>query len=124
MRRPRLRGMQLALALFAAQAGVGAVLAGVWQLSRGGRSGAAALYGALIAVVPGFYFAWRLLRHGTNASPRRVAGSLYLGELGKLALTVAMFLFAAVVFGDQFLPVLTAYVACLSCYWLAMIVNR
>jgi ATP synthase protein I len=116
--------MQLALALFAAQAFVGAVLAGAWQVSRGGYSGAAALYGALIAVVPGFYFAWRLLRYGTNASPRRVARALYMGELGKLALTVAMFVYAAVTFGDQFLPVLTAYVACLSCYWLAMIVNR
>lgn len=116
--------MQLALALFAAQILVGAALAGAWQASRGGYSGAAALYGALIAVVPGFYFAWRLLRHGTNAPPSRVAGSLYLGELGKLALTVAMFLYAAVAFGDQFLPVLTAYVACLGCYWLALIVNR
>lgn len=124
MKRPRLRGMQLALALFAAQAGVGAALAGAWQISRGGMSGTAALYGALIAVVPGLYFAWRLLPHGADASPRRVASSLYLGELGKLALTVAMFLFAAVKFGDQFLPVLTAYVACLSCYWLALVVNR
>lgn len=124
MKRPRLRGMQLALALFAAQAVIGAALAGAWQVSRGGSSGVAALYGALIAVVPGLYFAWRLLHYGKNAPPGRLARSLYLGELGKLALTVAMFLFAAVIFGDQFLPVLTAYVACLSCYWLAMIVNR
>lgn len=124
MKRPRLRGMQLALALFAAQAFIGVALAGAWQFSRGGQSGVAALYGALIAVVPGFYFAWRLLRYGKNASPKRIARSLYLGELGKLTLTVVMFLFAAMVFGDQFLPLLTAYVACLSCYWLAMIVNR
>lgn len=124
MKRPRLRGMQLALALFAAQAVIGAALAGAWQVSRGGQSGMAALYGALIAVVPGFYFAWRLLHYGKNASPKRIARSLYLGELGKLALTVAMFLFAAMFFGDQFLPLLTTYAACLSCYWLAMIVNR
>lgn len=116
--------MHLALALFAAQAGVGATLAAAWQAAAGGYSGAAALYGALIAVVPGFYFAWRLLRYGTNAPAKRVARALYLGELGKLVLTVAMFLLAAVAFGEQFLPVLTTYVACLSCYWLAMIVNR
>lgn len=124
MRRPRLRGMQLALALFTAQAGVGAALAAVWQVARGGSSGAAALLGALIAVVPGLYFARRLLRYGTDASPKRVARSLYLGELGKLALTAAMFLVAALAFGEHFLPVLTTYVACLGCYWLAMIVNR
>lgn len=124
MRRPRLRGMKLALALFAAQAGIGSILAAAWQATRGGFSGAAALYGALIAVVPGFYFARRLLQHGSDASPKQVARSLYLGEMGKLAITAAMFLVAAIAFGSQFLPVLTTYVACLSCYWLAMIVNR
>lgn len=116
--------MRLALALFSAQLVVGSTAAVVWAAAHGARSGAAALYGALIAVVPGFYFALQFLWQPSDASVRRMAWSLYLGEVGKLALTIALFTGGAIWFGDRFLPLLTTYMACLVCYWLAMIANR
>jgi len=114
----------MALALFAAQALVGGSLAIAWQAGRGGRSGAAALLGTLIAVVPGLFFAWRLLGQRPGASTKHIARAMILGEAGKLALTAALFLLAAVWFGREFVPVLTTYMACLVCYWLALVGNR
>lgn len=124
MKRLRLQGMRLALALLATQLFVGSAAAVAWQAATGGRHGLAALYGALIAVVPGFYFALQLLWQPAGASPRRIARSLYIGECGKLALTIALFIGGVRWFGTEFLPLLTTYMACLACYWLAMVVNR
>lgn len=121
--RPRLRGKRLALALFAAQSMVGGTAGLAWYAAQSGRSGVAALYGALIAVVPGLYFALQLLWQPDDASPKRMARALYLGEFGKLALTAALFAGGAIWFGPQFVPLLTTYMACLACYWLAMVAN-
>ncbi|MEQ8797795.1 MAG: ATP synthase subunit I [Salinisphaeraceae bacterium] len=124
MKRLRLRGMRLALGVFAAQAVVGLTAALIWQMARGGWNGWAALYGAVVAVVPGLFFAWVTLRHPADADPKRVARSLYIGEAGKLALTIALFTIGALEFGAQFLALLSTYAICLAVYLLAMAVNR
>lgn len=124
MKRLRLRGMRLALGVFAAQTVVGSTAALSWQMTRGGLNGWAALYGAAVAVVPGLFFAWITLRHPADADPKRVVRSLYIGEAGKLVLTIALFTIGVIGFGAQFLALLSTYAVCLACYWLAMAVNR
>ena len=124
MKRLRLRGMRLAYAVFATQVFVGMIAAGGWTLGQGADSGLAPLYGIVIAVVPGFFFALRLLWQPAGASPRHIARSLYIGEFGKLALTICLFYGGVVWFGANFLPLLSTFAVCLACYLLVMAVNR
>lgn len=84
----------------------------------------AAAYGALIAVVPTFYFALRVYARKGNDEPRAIVGSFYRGEIGKMALTALMFFFGVVGFGDQFLALLCAYVACLAAYPMVWLLTR
>ncbi|MCH8060401.1 MAG: ATP synthase subunit I [Proteobacteria bacterium] len=79
------------LKVLAGQIGVGAVLAvALWSI-YGHVAGYSALLGSLTCVVPNAFLALRL------AVPRRDPGAgalmraAYIGELGKLALTVLMF---------------------------------
>ena len=53
-----------------------------------------------------------------------MAGALVGAELGKLALTASLFLVAAITLGKNFVPLITTYIACLVCYWLALKFNR
>ena len=85
---------------------------------------AAALTGATVAVVPGFWMAlWLLPRHRQNDAAG-MARALYWGEFGKLGLTLGLFFAAALLFGQLFWLVLVSYVACLCCYWVALILTR
>lgn len=124
MKQLRLRGMNLAYALFAAQLSIGFVAALMWWAADSARSGCAALFGASIAIAPGLFFALRLWSQKAQLSSRAMGRALIAGELGKLALTAALFLVAALTFGKQFVPLITTYIACLACYWLALRINR
>lgn len=124
MKQLRLRGAHLAYALFAAQLSIGLVAATLWWAANGARDGYAALFGATIAIVPGLFFALRLWSGQAQLSSRAMGRALVAGELGKLALTAILFLLAALTFGEQFVPLITTYIACLSSYWLALKLNR
>lgn len=82
---------------------------------------ASALVGGAIAVVPGAFYALRIVR-SRNRSPERMLRAHYAGEFGKLALTFAMF---AVTFAwmknVSVLPLFTAYIATLAVYWVALL---
>ena len=79
------------LKVLAAQIGIGVVLAAVLWSIYGQVSGVSALLGAATCVLPNAFLALRL------AAPRRSPGAkdlmraAYIGELGKLAITVLMF---------------------------------
>ena len=124
MKQLRLRGVHLAYALFAAQLSIGLLAATYWWAANGARSGCAALFGTAIAIVPGLFFALRLWSQKSQHSSRAMGRALVAGELGKLALTAGMFLLAALTFGEHFVPLITTYIVCLSCYWLALKFNR
>ena len=88
---PRGSSMSVMLRVLIAQAVSGVVLAALfWSLS-GRVAGYSALLGSLTCVLPSAFLALRL------AVPRRDPGAgalmraAYVGELGKLALTVLMF---------------------------------
>jgi len=116
--------MHLAYALFAAQLSIGLAAAISWWAVSSARDGYAALFGAAIAIVPGLFFALRLWSRKSQTSSRAMAGALVGAELGKLALTASLFLVAAITLGKNFVPLITTYIACLVCYWLALKFNR
>lgn len=88
------------------------------------RAAAAAIFGAVIAAVPGFYMALHILPNRASNDVRRQARQLMLGQLGKLILTGGLFVAAILVFERDLGPLLITYAACLSCYWWALIITR
>lgn len=124
MTRPRLRNMRLAWAVFAAQITTGLFMAAVFGARGGPEPAMAAFFGAVVAAVPGLWMALWMLPRRRQTDASRMARSFYWGELGKLGLTAGLFLTAALLFGQQFFELLATYVACLACYWLALILTR
>jgi ATP synthase protein I len=79
------------LKLLAVQAGVGVVLAAVIWGIGGTVSGYSALLGALITVLPNAFLALRLALPRRDPGAQALVRAAYLGELGKLLLTVLFF---------------------------------
>ena len=73
------------------QIGVGAVLAAVLWGFYGHVAGYSALLGALTCVIPNAFLALRLAVPRRDPGARALVRAAYLGELGKLAITVLMF---------------------------------
>lgn len=94
-----------------------AVLIGVlWGL----RHALAAAFGGMTAVVPTLYFAYRLFVMPHDATAADQVGAAFRGEIGKFALTAALFWLGAVMFAGQFAALLGTYAATLLAYWRVM----
>lgn len=74
-----------------AQTGLTAVLAMLFWGTDGRVSGYSALLGGLICVIPNAFLALRLAVPRRDPGARALVRAAYIGELGKLALTVLMF---------------------------------
>lgn len=94
------------------------VLLGLWL---GKTAGLSALVGTVIAVVPNFYLARRLLRQGPGASPSESLRGIYTGELLKIAFTLALFVIAIRLLDVVFLIVVAGYLAMVAINWLALL---
>ncbi len=79
------------LKLLLAQVGVGAVLTVVLWSFFGDVAGYSALLGSLVCVLPNAFLALRLAVPRRDPGARALVRAAYLGELGKLALTVLLF---------------------------------
>jgi ATP synthase protein I len=79
------------LKLLVVQAGVGVALAAVFWGVGGTVSGYSALLGGLITVLPNAFLALRLALPRRDPGAQALVRAAYLGELGKLALTVLFF---------------------------------
>jgi ATP synthase protein I len=79
------------LKMLVAQVGVGAVLAALLWSLFGGVAGYSALLGALVCVIPNAFLALRLAVPRRDPGAQALVQAAYIGELGKLALTVLMF---------------------------------
>jgi ATP synthase protein I len=80
-----------------AQAAASIAVSGVLWWWLGALAGGSALLGGAVAVIPNGFLAARLLG-GPGASAKALMRSAWIGEIGKLALTVLLFgvIFAAV----------------------------
>ena len=80
-----------------------------------------AMIGGAIGVVPGAFYAWRLVR-SQGASPERLLRAHYVAEFGKLALTFVLFGATFIWVKDvSVLPLFVAFIATLMVYWAALL---
>jgi len=79
------------LKVLAAQMGVGVVLAAVLWGIYGDVAGYSALLGSLVCVIPNAFLALRLVVPRRDPGAAALVRAAYIGELGKLALTVLFF---------------------------------
>ena len=84
---------------------------GLW----GSRHGASALAGGSIGCIANLYMTLTALRPGGGAG--LVLGRVLLGQLVKVALTVAMFIAVARTGKAAWPPVIATYVATLVVFW-------
>jgi len=94
------------------------LLLGVWL---GKTAAVSALVGTVIAIVPNFYLARRLLRRGPGATPSESLRGIYTGELLKIAFTIALFVIAIRLLDVVFLIVVASYLAMVAVNWLALL---
>lgn len=89
-------------------------------------SAISAIFGGLIAVVPGILFAARARVLSTRANALgSTVFALVTGELLKIIATIAMFILVIMFYPDlDWLPLLLTYVLALKCYWLALILRK
>lgn len=79
------------LKILAAQTGLGTALAAALWGVYGSIAGYSALLGSLICVVPNAFLALRIAMSQQSCSARALMRAAYIGEVGKLALTVLLF---------------------------------
>lgn len=79
------------LKVLAGQLGLGAAIAAVFWGTFGHVHGYSALLGGLIATIPNAFLALRLSVARRDAGAKALVKAAWIGELGKLALTVLLF---------------------------------
>ena len=96
----------------------------VFLLASGLFAAKSAAIGGLIAVIPGAFYAWRLI--GSRSTlPNNMLRVHFAAEGGKLALTAILFGATFAWFRDvSVIPLFATYIATLLVYWLALIVFR
>ncbi len=85
------RGSFIVARVLASQIGIGVVLAALFWGAYGRVAGYSALLGSLICVIPNAFLALRLAVPRRDPGARSLIRAAYIGEAGKLALTVLMF---------------------------------
>jgi F0F1-type ATP synthase assembly protein I len=107
----RIAGWQLAL--------TGVVAAGASWLG-GPASGLSALTGGSIGILAGTYQALRMFRVDASRDPAGFMRGVYVGEIVKIFLTVALTIVAIRVLRVEMLPFLIGYIAIYIVYWVAL----
>ena len=96
----------------------------VFLLASGLLAAKSAAIGGAIAVIPGAFYAWRLIG-SRDALPGRMLRVHIAAESGKLALTFVLFGVTFAWMKDvSVIPLFANYIAALLVYWLALIVFR
>ena len=110
------------LKVLVGQIGIGAVLAAVLWGLYGPVAGYSALLGSLSCVIPNAFLALRLVAPRRDPGASALLRAAYVGELGKLALTVQMFtlvftLVRPLAAGALFAGFIVAQLATFSGFW-------
>lgn len=95
------------------------LVASGFLLIGGWKSAVSPLLGGTIAILPNFYFAYKifLARH---LEAQSIVNAFYTGETVKLILTAALFSIVLQIPSVDFLTLLAGYVAVLSVFWFAL----
>jgi ATP synthase protein I len=78
--------------------------------------------GGMAAFIPNVYFALRAFK-GAGQEAKKIVRSFYVGEAGKLLLTVALFVLIFQIPTIKILPLLVGYITALSVFWLALLMR-
>lgn len=103
--------------LVAALVAIGFSLAGGWQ------NAVSPLLGCGVALLPNFYFAYRIYL-SRNLQAQGIVNAFYAGESVKFFLTIALFSIVLQVPSVDFLTLLAGYAAVLSVFWFALYLWR
>ena len=103
--------MQLALTV---------VLTLLAMLFYSGATAASVFAGGLIGVVAGFYQALRMLSVDAGEHPESFMSGVWVSELAKIVLTVALFIIAIRLFRVQMAPTIIGYAGTYIVYWVAL----
>jgi ATP synthase protein I len=88
---PEINPLSAVSRILIAQLGAGGVLAVAGWSFAGATAGYSALLGGLICVVPNAFLALRMVAGTMSGDPRRALSATYVGAVGKLMLTAALF---------------------------------
>jgi ATP synthase protein I len=89
-------------------------------LMFGSSTATSAFSGGLIGVLAGFYQAQRMLRVDAGSHPEAFMRGLWVSELVKIVLTVAMFIAAIRLLRVQMVPTIVGYAGTYIVYWVAL----
>lgn len=95
----------------------GYFLAGGWQMAI------SPFLGGIAGLLPNLFFAMRV-SYAKGKSAKDVLQAFYIGETGKLSITVILFVLIFQLKGIELLPLLSGYVAVLSVFWIALFFAR
>lgn len=107
--------------LVLAQIAVALALAAGLALTLSAFAGYSALVGGLVAVLPNYYFAGRLMSRSV-ATPEQSLRQIYVGEFLKIAFTVSLIVIAIKALRVDFLIMMLTYAAAVIVNWLALLV--
>jgi ATP synthase protein I len=105
----------LGVRILLVQTGVGATVSLVCLLVWGRYACLSALAGAATGIIANMYMTFKALQPART--PRRALGQLYLGQVVKVGLTVALFMLAARMPRVSWPALLIAYLATLVVFW-------
>ncbi|MGR8949511.1 MAG: ATP synthase subunit I [Gammaproteobacteria bacterium] len=106
--------------IIAVQVGVGLTIAASLFLLKGWNEAYSALAGALVGVLPSYYLGNRITGCTGTASGDVMLKQIYVAEMMKLGMTVALFLITIFLLDAKFSIVVSTYAAVVSVNWLAM----
>ncbi len=84
------------------------------------RAACSAVVGGGISAIVTLYFASKVFSARIGAPAAKIARAFYIGEVGKLLLTIILLSAALLWLPISPLPLLLAYMAALMAYWLAL----
>lgn len=116
----RAKGLKIVLV----QAVVAFALALVWGATSGLNGFFAALSGGAACAVPNAIFAWLLFRQTGAQAAKRVVKAFYVGEVVKMMLTAIGFFLAVVFFADDFLQLITTFIATQMVLWFSPLIIK
>ena len=104
------------------QVGVGVVMVVLtWLLTTESRLVASVAWGVVAVVIPAIVFARALSRQMRTANPKVAMVGLFMWELVKILLTVALLLVASKMIPNlSWLALVASFVVTIKVYWLAM----
>jgi len=89
-------------------------------LAFGAEAATSVLAGGSIGMLAGFYQAQRMLRVDAGKHPEAFMQGLWVSELVKIVLTVALFIAAIRLFRVQMVPTIVGYAGTYIIYWVAL----